>query len=504
MKKLNFKLFLTLNLLFLFFGCSSSDDLQVNYVYQYEKILFAKGSNGMNNREEINQDLLNFKVKITSSIELSDKLTFDELGVLIKDSKANIEVEYFINDESIIATSIKEGADLNSLAVSSRICGNCVRDQNGNILDSFSHVINIMMNNNHYVAIMAGGIGSRFWPMSRTSYPKQFLDILNTGRTLIQATHDRFKKFIPVENIYIVTSEEYVEIVRDQLPEIPAKNIVAEPSRKNTAPCIAYISYKLQQLNDKGTLICAPADHIILDDTAFTKVCLEATGFVKAHKALITMGIKPSHPNTGYGYIQFEQQPASDNVYKVKTFTEKPNLELAKAFLASGDFLWNAGIFVWSAKSILKAFETHLPEMYALFSNGENNYNTALENQFIETNYAFSENISIDFGIMEKAINVFVLPVNFKWNDLGTWSSLYNELKKDSDQNATLGGEVIYIDSSNNIVKTQSKKRVVIQGLNDYIVVEKDDVILICPKDKEQDIKQITSAVKNKFGKDFV
>ncbi|MHB1107305.1 MAG: sugar phosphate nucleotidyltransferase, partial [Lutibacter sp.] len=185
-------------------------------------------------------------------------------------------------------------------------------------------------------------------------------------------------------------------------------------------------------------------------------------------------------------------------------FTEKPNLEKAEQFLKSGDYLWNAGIFVWSVKSILKAFETHLPEMCNLFSKGESNYNTALETQFIETNYAFSENISIDFGIMEKAINVYVLPVNFKWNDLGTWSSLYNELKKDSDQNATLGGEVIYIDSSNNIVKTQSKKRVVIQGLNDFIVVEKDDVILICPKDKEQDIKQITSAVKNKFGKDFV
>ena len=204
---------------------------------------------------------------------------------------------------------------------------------------------------------MAGGIGSRFWPMSRTSYPKQFLDILNSGRTLIQATYDRFKKFIPEENIFIVTSEDYVEIVRDQLPELAIENIVAEPSRKNTAPCIAYISYKLRNINPKGTLICAPADHLILDETAFIKVCLESLSFTNHHKALITLGMQPTHPNTGYGYIQYEQQPVSDNVYKVKTFTEKPTLEIAKTFLASGDFLWNAGIFVWQVENIVHAFE---------------------------------------------------------------------------------------------------------------------------------------------------
>jgi mannose-1-phosphate guanylyltransferase len=217
-----------------------------------------------------------------------------------------------------------------------------------------------MQNKHHYVAIMAGGIGSRFWPMSRTTYPKQFLDILNTGRTLIQATYDRFKKFIPEENIFIVTSEDYVEIVKEQLPELKIANIVAEPSRKNTAPCVAYISYKLRNINPKGALICAPADHLIMDETAFTKVCLEALNFTSQHKALITLGIQPTHPNTGYGYIQYEQHPVSDNVYKVKTFTEKPTLEIAKTFLASGDFLWNAGIFVWQVENIITAFEQHL------------------------------------------------------------------------------------------------------------------------------------------------
>ena len=223
------------------------------------------------------------------------------------------------------------------------------------------------MNKNHYVAIMAGGIGSRFWPMSRTGFPKQFLDILHTGRTLIQATYDRYLQFIPNKNIYIVTSFDYKEIVAAQLPDLPAENILCEPSRKNTAPCIAYIAYKLQQLSNDGLLICAPADHLILDAPAFKKVCMDAFSFVNNINALVTLGIKPTYPNTGYGYIQHEPLPVADSMYKVKTFTEKPNLELAKTFLASGDFLWNAGIFVWKVKNIIKAFEKFLPEMNELF-----------------------------------------------------------------------------------------------------------------------------------------
>ncbi|MFZ2285174.1 MAG: sugar phosphate nucleotidyltransferase [Lutibacter sp.] len=358
------------------------------------------------------------------------------------------------------------------------------------------------MNKNYYAVIMAGGVGSRFWPMSTEQFPKQFHDMLGTGSTLIQKTVSRFEKIIPAENILIATNKKYENLVLAQLPKITPKQLLLEPAIRNTAPCILFSAFKIHHENPDGIMVIAPSDHWIEDEPEFLKNIKTAFNFCSENDALLTLGIQPTTPNTGYGYIQFEN--SEKELKKVKKFTEKPNLEIAKQFLESGDYLWNAGIFAWSTKSILKAFKTHLPEMYALFSNGENNYNTTLETQFIETNYAFSENISIDFGIMEKACNVFVLPVNFKWNDLGTWSSLYNELKKDSNQNATLGGEVIYIDSANNIVKTQSKKRVVIQGLNDYIVVEKENVILICPKDKEQDIKQITSAVKNKFGKDFI
>lgn len=358
------------------------------------------------------------------------------------------------------------------------------------------------MNKNYYAVIMAGGVGSRFWPMSTENFPKQFHDMLGTGSTLIQKTVGRFEKIILTENILIATNKKYENLVLAQLPKISSKQLLLEPAMRNTAPCILYSAFKIYNENPDALMVIAPSDHWIEDEQTFLKNIKTAFDFCEENDALLTLGIQPTYPNTGYGYIQFEN--SAEELKKVKKFTEKPNLEIAKQFLESGDYLWNAGIFVWSAKSILKAFETHLPEMYALFSKGEKNYNSASENQFIEENYAASENISIDFGIMEKAHNVFVLPVNFAWNDLGTWSSLYNELKKDADQNATLGGTVIYIDSANNIVKTQSKKRVVIQGLNDYIVVEKEDVILICPKNKEQDIKQITSAVKNEFGKDFI
>jgi mannose-1-phosphate guanylyltransferase len=361
-----------------------------------------------------------------------------------------------------------------------------------------------MKNNNHYVAIMAGGIGSRFWPMSRTSYPKQFLDILNTGRTLIQGTYDRFKKFIPEENIYIVTSEEYVSIVAEQLPELPMENIVAEPSRKNTAPCVAYISYKLREINDKGALICAPADHLILDEMAFTKVCLEALSFVNDHKALITLGIKPHQPNTGYGYIQFEQQPASDNVYKVKTFTEKPNLELAKTFLSSGEFLWNAGIFVWQVSNIVKAFEKHLPEISELFESHRTDFNSEKEKEAIDKIYPQCTNISIDYGIMEKADNVYIIPSSFGWSDLGTWNSAHENMEKDYLGNAVAGKNVLVIDATGNMVHVPDEKLVLLQGLNDYIIVDTNDVLLICKKDKEQEIKQYVAEVKRNKGDKFL
>lgn len=360
------------------------------------------------------------------------------------------------------------------------------------------------MNNNQYVAIMAGGIGSRFWPVSRMAYPKQFLDILGMGRTLIQGTFDRFSKFIPVSNIYVVTSEEYRHIVAEQLPDIPLENILCEPSRKNTAPCIAYISFKLAALNAMGSLICAPADHIILDETGFNKVCLEAMDFVAKHRALITLGIKPSHPNTGYGYIQYEQQPVSDNVYQVKTFTEKPNLEIAKTFLKSGDFLWNAGIFVWQIKNIVEAFEKYLPEMAEIFVAESEHFNTPGEKEAVNRIYPQCTNISIDYGIMEKADNVYIIPSSFGWSDLGTWNSAYDNMEHDYLGNAATGKQIMVIDATKCMVHVPNEKLVVLQGLDDFIVVDTKDVLLICKKEKEQEIKEYVAEVKRNKGDRFL
>jgi mannose-1-phosphate guanylyltransferase len=360
------------------------------------------------------------------------------------------------------------------------------------------------MNKNHYVAIMAGGIGSRFWPMSRTNFPKQFLDILNTGRTLIQGTLDRFAKFIPLENIYVVTSEQYKDIVAQQLPEIPVQNILCEPSRKNTAPCVAYISHKLLQLNPDANLICAPADHIILEPEEFKKICKDALHFTQHIKALVTLGIKPTHPNTGYGYIQYDQQSVSDNVYKVKTFTEKPDLQLAKTFIASGDFLWNAGIFVWQVKNIVTAFEKLLPELNELFEVEKNNFNTTSEQEAIDRIYPQCVNISIDYGIMEKADNVYIIPSSFGWSDLGTWGSAYDNLPKDYLENAVAGDNVVVIDATKNMVHADNKKLVLLQGLDDFIIVDTKDVLMICKKDKEQEIKEYVAEIKRGKGDKFL
>ncbi len=360
------------------------------------------------------------------------------------------------------------------------------------------------MNKNHYVAIMAGGIGSRFWPMSRTDYPKQFLDILNTGKTLIQSTFDRFAKFIPAENIFVVTAENYKSIVIEQLPQMHAANILCEPSRKNTAPCIAYVSYKLAQLNESANLICAPADHLIFDEAAFENICLDALQFTSNIKALVTLGVKPTNPNTGYGYIQFEPLAVSNNVFKVKTFTEKPDKDLAKTFVASGDFLWNAGIFVWQIKNIVKAFETLLPEIHEMFDNEKSHFNTEREQEAIERIYPQCVNISIDYGIMEKADNVYVIPAAFGWSDLGTWASAYDTLEKDYLDNAVAGDNVIIIDATKNMVHADNKKLVLLQGLEDFIVVDTKDVLLICKKDKEQEIKEYVAEVKRNKGDKFI
>lgn len=351
---------------------------------------------------------------------------------------------------------------------------------------------------------MAGGIGSRFWPMSRTNFPKQFLDILNQGRTLIQSTYDRFTKFIPAENIYVVTNELYRDIVIKQLPGLAEENILCEPSRKNTAPCIAYISHKLHGLNPNANLICAPADHMISDDEGFKKVCIDALQFTAHIKALITLGVKPTFPNTGYGYIQYDQHAVSDNVYKVKTFTEKPDQQLAKAFMVSGDFLWNSGIFVWQVKNIIKAFEKHLPEMNEVFEAEKASFNTKKEKAAIERIYPQCVNISIDYGVMEKADNVYIIPASFGWSDLGTWASAYESIEKDYFGNAVTGKNVMVIDATNNVVYSDDKKLLVLQGLDDFVVVDTRDVLLICKKEKEQEIKDYVSEIKRNKGDKYL
>ncbi|MFL5774432.1 MAG: mannose-1-phosphate guanylyltransferase [Flavisolibacter sp.] len=351
---------------------------------------------------------------------------------------------------------------------------------------------------------MAGGIGSRFWPLSRVNFPKQFLDILGSGKTLIQQTFERFAKLVPVENIFVVTADEYVNITQEQLPCLPKENILGEPFRKNTAPCIAYISFKLQQINPDASLIIAPSDHLILNEEKFLEVCNQALDFVNHFNSLITIGIKPTYPNTGYGYIQHDGAEAIPFVHKVKTFTEKPNKELAKTFIASGDFLWNSGIFVWQIKRGLEGFRKHLPEIYDLFQAEQDKLNTSEEKKSIEHIYSQCTNISVDFGLMEKADNVYVIPASFGWSDLGTWNSAWENMDKDYLENAVAGENVIVYDTNKCVVHVPDNKMVVLQGLEDYIVVDTKDVLLICHKEKEQEIKEYVAEIKRNKGDKFL
>jgi len=351
---------------------------------------------------------------------------------------------------------------------------------------------------------MAGGIGSRFWPMSRTHLPKQFLDILGTGKTLIQQTFDRYSNLILKENIYVVTAEQYVSIVKKQLPDLPEENILAEPSRKNTAPCIAYVAFKLLKKDPKALMIAAPADNLILETDDFIKTAKNALAFVDHIPALVTIGVKPTYPNTGYGYIQHETAEAAPGVYKVKTFTEKPNEELAKTFIASGDFLWNAGIFTWKVKNIIHALEKCEPELYELFAVEKEKFNTSKERETIEAIYPQCTNISIDFAVMEKADNVFVIPASFGWSDLGTWNSAWENKEKDYFGNAVVGKNVMVVDANNCMVHVPDNKLVLLQGLKDYIVVDTRDVLLICKKNKEQEIKEYVAEVKRNKGDKYL
>ena len=358
---------------------------------------------------------------------------------------------------------------------------------------------------NNFALIMAGGVGSRFWPVSRTSFPKQFLDILGTGQSLLQTTFTRFKKIVPVENIYILTNEIYRSLVKEHLPELSEHQIICEPVMRNTAPCIAYGTAKIRKINTNANIVVAPSDHLILDTDNFIETINKALDASEKHDCLITLGIKPSRPDTGYGYIQYSDELLCEDLHKVRTFTEKPSLEIAETFLASGDFLWNSGIFVWSANSINAAFDKFLPDMNEIFKEGQKHYNTEAESAYIQAGFQKCVNISIDYGIMEKADNVYVMPADFGWSDLGTWASVYELSDKDYVGNAVTNKEkVMMYNSSNCMVNVPKGKMVILEGLHDYIVVESNDTLLICPRKNEQHVKEIVADVKQKFGQEYI
>ncbi len=343
---------------------------------------------------------------------------------------------------------------------------------------------------------MAGGVGSRFWPVSTTDFPKQFHDMLGSGSTLIQKTFSRLSKLVPPENILVLTNERYNDLVLQQLPLINQEQVLLEPAMRNTAPCILYASLKIKKQNPNAVMVVAPSDHWIEDENAFAENLKMCFDYCATDDALMTLGIQPTFPNTGFGYIEFDKSD-SNSIKKVSQFREKPNYETAKEFLDSGNFLWNGGIFIWSVKTITNAFEKFQPQMNALFIKGYESYNTNLEKQFIKDNYALAENVSIDYAVMENAKNVYVLPATFDWNDLGTWGSLHEKLDKDANNNTVVNATVILENASNNIIRSEAKKLVVIDGLDDYIIVDNENVLLIYPKSKEQDIKRITNLAKN-------
>lgn len=342
---------------------------------------------------------------------------------------------------------------------------------------------------------MAGGIGSRFWPVSTPDYPKQFHDMLGTGKSLLQQTFSRLETLIPNGNILISTNNRYKELVKNQLPKLRDLQLVLEPAMRNTAPAILYSALKIYQKNHDALMLIAPSDHWIDKEQEFLTNLETAFSTCESQDILMTLGIQPSNPNTGYGYIQFKKEKTA--IKKVLQFTEKPKLETAKQFLDSGDYLWNAGIFIWSAKSILNAFHKHLPEMFRLFNEGSTVWNTDFEDDFIRETYPKAENISIDYGILEKSNNVNVLPVDIGWNDLGTWGALHQQLDKDSDENAFVNATSFFEDASGNIIRTKKGKKVVIKGLHNFIVVENDEFLLILPKDEEQNIKELSKKCEN-------
>lgn len=356
-----------------------------------------------------------------------------------------------------------------------------------------------MINNHRYCVIMCGGIGSRFWPYSRANRPKQFIDFLGTGRSLLQMSYDRILPIVSPENIIVVTNEQYAPLVREQLPELPDGNILLEPARRNTAPCVAWAAYHVAARDPEASMIVTPSDHLITREREFEQSIVKGFEFVETHDALLTLGIAPTRPETGYGYIQVGEQ-VGECIRKVKTFTEKPDLELAKVFLASGEFSWNSGIFLWKASTIKAAFHAHAPEIAAVFDSGNALFGTSAETEFIASSFPSCVSISIDFAVMEKASNVYVEVVNFGWNDLGTWSALYDNSPKNRDGNVAQRCSVLSYNSSGNIFAVKGEKLVVVSGLKDYIIADAGDVLLVCPMAEEQRIKQMVTDAKIAYG----
>ncbi|MFO8055114.1 MAG: mannose-1-phosphate guanylyltransferase [Bacteroidales bacterium] len=363
------------------------------------------------------------------------------------------------------------------------------------------------MNDNTYCIIMAGGLGTRFWPISRSDYPKQFIDILGTGETLVQQTYERFAQLVPEENILLVTNEKYKHLVEKQLPDLYSSQLLLEPARRNTAPCLAYACHKIKEINPGANIVVTPSDHIITKESNFLNTIQESLDISSENDWILTLGLNPVRPETDYGYIQFDEEnnfSNNKNVHKVKTFTEKPDKEMADKFIESGDFLWNAGIFIASLDTWLTALRKHLPDVYNTFNAGAGKYNTANETSFVRSAYTVCKNISIDYGIMEKADNTFVYVSSFGWSDLGNWDALYNSLEKDEAKNSILGKKVKIYDSTECLVNMHEDKLVILQGLNGYIVAEDNNALLVCKREQESAIRKIINDIRIKYGEQYL
>lgn len=352
-----------------------------------------------------------------------------------------------------------------------------------------------MTNNHNHIVIMAGGVGSRIWPMSVENKPKQFIDVLGVGRSLLQFTYDRFKGLCPNENVWIVTNKKYDAWIKEQLPEVPAENILLEPCRRNTAPCIAYVSWHIKAKDPKANLVITPSDHIVMDTAEFRRVITQCLKFTSETDAILTLGMKPNRPETAYGYIQADlssSSPRNKEIFRIDTFREKPDLQTAQKYIQQNNFFWNAGIFIWSVSTIVNAFRIYSPAISKIFENMLSIYGTDKEQEMIDLHYPECENISVDYAIMEKAEEIFVCPANFGWSDLGSWSSLYMHTRHDLYGNSLIGTNINVYDTHNCMIHTTQEKKVVVQGLDDYIVAEKDNLLLICKLSEEQRIRQFS------------